>query len=171
MRAGTAPVNWGDDPMYTWVTLPPYGVMLDQMVETGYEGTEYTPTLPSDPAVLRRELEQRGLELISNFAEVELRDPANHADELTRLRERARLLRAAGASILVVADASSPHRLGVAGRVTREDSLDTARLRALCDGLNRLGEITDVAPLVAFLCRPEAGWITAQTIRVNGGMG
>ena len=32
------------------------------------------------------------------------------------------------------------------------------------------GEVTDVAPLVAFLCRPEAGWITAQTIRVNGGL-
>src|SRR5881409_567227 len=115
MRAGTAPVNWRDDPMYTWVTLPPYGVILDQMVATGYEGTEYTPTLPSDPDLLGRELQQRGLELISNFAEVDLRDPAGHADELARLRERARLLRAAGASILVVADASSPHRLGIAG--------------------------------------------------------
>lgn len=35
---------------------------------------------------------------------------------------------------------------------------------------NRLGEIDEVVPLVAFLCGPEAGWITAQTIRVNGGM-
>lgn len=35
---------------------------------------------------------------------------------------------------------------------------------------NRLGEIEDVAPLVAFLCGPQARWITAQTLRVNGGM-
>ena len=35
---------------------------------------------------------------------------------------------------------------------------------------NRLGEIDEVAPLIAFLCSPEACWITAQTIRVNGGM-
>jgi NAD(P)-dependent dehydrogenase (short-subunit alcohol dehydrogenase family) len=35
---------------------------------------------------------------------------------------------------------------------------------------NRLGEIDDVAPLIAFLCGPEARWITAQTLRVNGGM-
>jgi 3-oxoacyl-[acyl-carrier protein] reductase len=35
---------------------------------------------------------------------------------------------------------------------------------------NRLGEINEVVPLIAFLCTPEAGWITAQTIRVNGGM-
>jgi NAD(P)-dependent dehydrogenase (short-subunit alcohol dehydrogenase family) len=35
---------------------------------------------------------------------------------------------------------------------------------------NRLGEVEDVAPLIAFLCGPEARWITAQTLRVNGGM-
>lgn len=35
---------------------------------------------------------------------------------------------------------------------------------------NRLGEVDDVAPLVAFLCGPQARWITAQTLRVNGGM-
>lgn len=35
---------------------------------------------------------------------------------------------------------------------------------------NRLGEIDEVVPLVAFLCAPEAAWITAQTIRPNGGM-
>jgi 3-oxoacyl-[acyl-carrier protein] reductase len=35
---------------------------------------------------------------------------------------------------------------------------------------NRLGEIDEVVPLIAFLCSPEACWITAQTIRVNGGM-
>jgi NAD(P)-dependent dehydrogenase (short-subunit alcohol dehydrogenase family) len=35
---------------------------------------------------------------------------------------------------------------------------------------NRLGEIDDVAPLVAFLYGPETRWITAQTLRVNRGM-
>jgi 3-oxoacyl-[acyl-carrier protein] reductase len=35
---------------------------------------------------------------------------------------------------------------------------------------NRLGEIDEVVPLVAFLCGPGACWITAQTIRINGGM-
>jgi NAD(P)-dependent dehydrogenase (short-subunit alcohol dehydrogenase family) len=35
---------------------------------------------------------------------------------------------------------------------------------------NRLGEIDGVAPRVAFLCGPEARWITAQTLRFNGGV-
>lgn len=34
----------------------------------------------------------------------------------------------------------------------------------------RLGTLDEVAPVVAFLASPEAGWITGQTVRVNGGM-
>jgi len=166
VRAGTAPVNWGDDPMYTWVTLPPYQVMLDQMVEAGYEGTEYTPTLPSDPEVLRRELEQRGLELISNFAEVNLRDRSTHAEEIARLRERARLLHAAGAGILVVADASTPHRLGVAGRVKPEDMLSEAQWKALGEGLNRLGETT-LQEGVRLALHPHAGTYVETRLEVD----
>lgn len=33
----------------------------------------------------------------------------------------------------------------------------------------RLGEPTDIAPVVLFLCSPASGWITGQTIRVSGG--
>jgi NAD(P)-dependent dehydrogenase (short-subunit alcohol dehydrogenase family) len=33
----------------------------------------------------------------------------------------------------------------------------------------QLGEITDIVPLVKFLVSPEAGWVTAQTIFINGG--
>eukprot|EP01018_Ginkgo_biloba_P024351 Gb_24632 [translate_table: standard] len=35
--------------------------------------------------------------------------------------------------------------------------------------LERLGEVQDVAPLVAFLASDEGEWINAQVIRVNGG--
>jgi len=36
--------------------------------------------------------------------------------------------------------------------------------------VGRLGEAGDVAALVAFLCAPDAGYITGQEIGVNGGM-
>jgi NAD(P)-dependent dehydrogenase (short-subunit alcohol dehydrogenase family) len=35
--------------------------------------------------------------------------------------------------------------------------------------LKRIGQPTDVAPMVAFLASDEAGWITGQVISVNGG--
>jgi len=37
-------------------------------------------------------------------------------------------------------------------------------------GAGRLGEWDEIVPLIAFLCTPDAQWITAQTIRINGGM-
>jgi 3-oxoacyl-[acyl-carrier protein] reductase len=36
--------------------------------------------------------------------------------------------------------------------------------------LGRIGSAADVAEAVAFLCGPEAGYITGQVLRVNGGM-
>lgn len=39
--------------------------------------------------------------------------------------------------------------------------------RALPSG--RMGEPSDIAPVVRFLCSPESGWITGQTLRVSGG--
>jgi NAD(P)-dependent dehydrogenase (short-subunit alcohol dehydrogenase family) len=51
--------------------------------------------------------------------------------------------------------------------VEDETSIDGAKSRSVG---NRLAEVADVAPLVAFLCSDRASWITAQTIRVNGGM-
>ena len=36
--------------------------------------------------------------------------------------------------------------------------------------LGRLGQPGDVAAAVCFLAGPEAGWITGETLNVNGGM-
>jgi 3-oxoacyl-[acyl-carrier protein] reductase len=35
---------------------------------------------------------------------------------------------------------------------------------------NRLTKVSDVVPVLAFLCTEEAGWVTGQTIRINGGL-
>lgn len=37
--------------------------------------------------------------------------------------------------------------------------------------LGRIGEVDDIAPIVAFLASPEAGWISGQILRVNGAVG
>jgi len=36
--------------------------------------------------------------------------------------------------------------------------------------LGRLGVPTDIAGVVAFLLSPDAGWITGQTVAVDGGL-
>ncbi len=37
--------------------------------------------------------------------------------------------------------------------------------------LGRIGEVDDIAPIVAFLASHEAGWVSGQTLRVNGAVG
>lgn len=37
-------------------------------------------------------------------------------------------------------------------------------------GAGRLGEWDEIVPLITFLATPDAQWINAQTIRINGGM-
>ena len=58
--------------------------------------------------------------------------------------------------------------------------IDTDMTRALAEAqrsalnaqipLGRLGQPTDIAAAVAFLCSPDAGYITGETLHVNGGM-
>ena len=35
--------------------------------------------------------------------------------------------------------------------------------------LGRLGQVEDIAPVIAFLASDDAGWITGETLHVNGG--
>jgi 3-oxoacyl-[acyl-carrier protein] reductase len=37
--------------------------------------------------------------------------------------------------------------------------------------LGRIGEVDDIAPIVAFLASPESGWVSGQILRVNGAVG
>ncbi|MBL8491647.1 MAG: SDR family oxidoreductase, partial [Rhodocyclaceae bacterium] len=58
--------------------------------------------------------------------------------------------------------------------------IDTDMTRALPDAqreallqripLARLGQVEEIASVVAFLAGPKAGYVTGQTINVNGGM-
>jgi 3-oxoacyl-[acyl-carrier protein] reductase len=54
--------------------------------------------------------------------------------------------------------------------MTRE--LDESQRSALLGGIPmaRLGTAADIAAAVAFLASQEAGYITGQTLHVNGGM-
>lgn len=58
---------------------------------------------------------------------------------------------------------NSPFYFGV-------ETEESFRAASRLSGAGRLGEWDEIVPLVAFLCTPDAQWITAQTLYVNGGM-
>jgi inosose dehydratase len=106
IRIASAPVSWG---IYEFEGIEPkfsYTQVLDEIAETGYTGIELGPYgyLPTDPAVLRDELQKRGLQLLSAFVPVRLVDAGAHEAGAQDALEVGRLLAALGAKYVVLAD-------------------------------------------------------------------
>jgi inosose dehydratase len=119
-----APDSWGvlDYPGPSWKQS--YEKMLDEMVAAGYTGTELGPYgfFPTDPAVLKPQLEKRKLKLLGSFVPVVLSDPASAGIAVEHIRKVGNLLAALKAPFLVLADVQSDERNRISGRVPRDGS-------------------------------------------------
>ena len=116
--------SWGvlDYPGPSWNQS--YEKMLDEMVWAGYTGTELGPYgfFPTDPAVLKPQLEKRKLKLLGSFVPVVLSDPASAVVAVKHIRKVGDLLSTLKAPFLVLADAQSDKRNRLSGRVPRDGS-------------------------------------------------
>lgn len=130
-----APCSWGILEFEGQPKAAGYQQVLDEMRETGYAGTELGDWgfMPTDPAQLRDELEQRGLALLGAFVPVALANAAAHETGVAQALQTARLLAAvAGAEpFIVLADdnGSQPVRTQHAGRIRPEMMLAEAGWR------------------------------------------
>lgn len=119
-----APDSWGvlDYPGPSWNQS--YETMLDEMVAAGYTGTELGPYgfFPTDPVVLKPQLDKRKLKLLGSFVPVVLSDPASAGVAVEHIRKVGDLLAALKAPFLVLADAQSDERNKISGRVPRDGS-------------------------------------------------
>jgi len=120
----SAPDSWGvlDYPGPSWNQS--YEKMLDEMVAAGYTGSELGPYgfFPTDPAVLKPQLDKRKLKLLGSFVPVVLSDPASAGIAVEQIRKVGNLLAALKAPFLVLADAQSEERNRISGRVPADDS-------------------------------------------------
>ena len=119
-----APDSWGvlDYPGPSWNQS--YETMLDEMAAAGYAGTELGPYgfFPTDPAVLKPQLDKRKLKLLGSFVPVVLSDPASAGIAVEHIRNVGNLLAALKAPFLVLADAQSDERNRISGRVPKDGS-------------------------------------------------
>jgi inosose dehydratase len=130
IHVANAPVSWGALEFEGFKQKPlTYDIVLDEISETGYAGTELGDWgfMPTDPAVLRDELDRRTLALLGAFVPVLLRDPDALAEGIGHALRVARLLAAVvgegdrrNGPFIVVADdnATDPVRTLNAGRIT-----------------------------------------------------
>jgi inosose dehydratase len=175
VRVAAAPVSWGvfekteGDPL-----LPGPELVLDQMAEAGYAGTELGPPgFLGDSATLRSRLSGRSLSLVGAFlpqrfsrAEHAAADREWMASVLDLLDEGA----PGGARPkAVLADASiEPDRLRWSGRIAEhlETALSPERLDLLIDNVHRAGELAQRRGFDAVLHFHAGSYVeTADEIR------
>src|SRR5215472_2016522 len=145
-KVGNAPCSWGTLEFEGFQAEPiGYARMLDELAETGYTGTELGDWgyMPTDPDVLRTELEQRGLVILGAFVPVALADREAHATGIESALRVARLLAAVASDpkpYLVLADDNGtvPERTRNAGRITPAMGLSAEWWAVFADGANRV---------------------------------
>jgi inosose dehydratase len=129
IRVANAPCSWGILEFESAAAPASYSTVLDEIRDTGYAGTELGDWgfMPTEPAELRRELEQRRLSLIGAFVPVALANRSAHEVGAATAIRTAALMRDAGAenAFIVLSDdnGSVPERERNAGRITAQQGL------------------------------------------------
>lgn len=140
MKIANAPCSWGVLEFELEGKAAGYAQVLDEMVETGYAGTELGDWgfMPTDPDELKSELACRNLAMLGAFVPVALKDEACHAAGVETAVRIAKLLTAVSGNtpFIVLADdnGSVPKRTQNAGRVTPEMGLTEAEWLTFAKG-------------------------------------
>ena len=146
LRVGNAPCSWGTlEFEATKAEQIGFRQMLDELVETGYTGTELGDWgyMPTDPQELKQELTRRGVTMLGAFVPVALADASSHETGKRNAIKTARLLAEVAqepAPFLVLADnnGSVPLRTLNAGRITPEMGLSAYKWKVFAEGANSI---------------------------------
>ncbi|NDJ62196.1 MAG: TIM barrel protein [Chloroflexi bacterium] len=170
MKIANAPVSWG---IYEFADIAPkypYTRVLDEIVETGYTGIELGPWgyLPTDPQMLRAELNARNLKLLSSYVPVNFVDPSAIEAAEAQALQVGRLLADLDAVCIVLADDNGqvPELVQQAGR-RHGSRLTAAQWEAYAAGVNRVARtVFDATGLKVVFHHHCAGYVeTAEETR------
>jgi len=140
IKIANAPCSWGVLEFDLEGKAAGYVQVLNEIRETGYEGTElgdwgFMPVVPSE---LRRELGKRSLSMVGAFVPVFLKDGTKHKAGAEIAVKTARLMADAGYpdAFIVLADenGSIKERTSNAGRVTPSMGLNRNEWRIFAEG-------------------------------------
>lgn len=146
IKIANAPCSWGALEFDLEGEAPGYVQVLDEIVETGYAGTELGDWgfMPTDPAKLAEEIHGRNLKLLGAFVPVALKKPEAHKAGIEVAVRTARLMSAVEGDLpfIILADenGSIPERTKNAGRVTPEMGLSDSEWQIFAEGAMKLAE-------------------------------
>ena len=152
LKIANAPCSWGtlefEDVGQTQLG---YTQMLDELVETGYIGTDLGDWgfMPTEPEALRQALIDRELTMISAYIGLNFKNPFTWAEGQENVLKTAKLLAAvadigdsAHQPMIVLADdnGTDPVRTKNAGRIRPEQGLSPAEWRTFAQGVEQVAQ-------------------------------
>jgi inosose dehydratase len=142
VRLATGPVSWGVD-FADSPDNPPWRDVLEGIGRSGYRWTELGPVgyLPTDPQMLRPELERLGLQVAGSFVFEPLHEGLRLGEILLATRRACRAIRGAGGRFLVIIDLVTPERVVTAGRPEAAPRLPARRWLTLKNGIEEVAEV------------------------------
>jgi len=143
IRIANAPCSWGVLEFDLEGESAGYAQVLDEISAAGYCGTELGDWgfLPTDPDVLRGELQRRHLEMVGAFVPVDFSDPGCHESGVQAALCRARLLAAVSeTAFIILADENGRNlaRTRHAGRIRPEEGLGPEAWGIFAGGVERV---------------------------------
>ena len=140
IQIANAPCSWGALEFELEGESLGYQQVLNEMVETGYAGTELGDWgfMPTDPAELKMVLQNKDLQLLGAFVPVALADRSAHGAGTRLALKTAKLMYDAGykEAFIVLADenGSVEERTRNAGRITPAMGLSPAKWEIFSEG-------------------------------------
>lgn len=146
IQIANAPCSWGVLEFELEGKALGYEQVLDEIVQTGYKGTELGDWgfMPTDPSALQQEITERKLSLLGAFVPVALAYTSSHGAGIEQALKTAGLMYEAGypEAFIVLADnnGSVDFRTENAGRIKPKHSLDAESMKTFGAGAEKIAK-------------------------------
>ena len=143
VRLGITPTLWWNDDFPLIDAGFTFGQCVSEMALAGFQGCSIGHKYPTDRAVLKRELDLRGLQVSEPWASTFFTIKNMEQQTLKTFHEQLELVRAMGGTDMVVAELGAAVHQQPVALLANAPEFDDRQWEALSTGLNRLGEIAN----------------------------
>ncbi len=143
VRLGITPTLWWNDDFPLIDAGFTFGQCVSEMALAGFQGCSIGHKYPTDRAVLKRELDLRGLQVSEPWASTFFTVKDMEQQTLKTFHEQLELVRAMGGTDMVVAELGAAVHQQPVALFANAPEFDDRQWEALSTGLNRLGEIAN----------------------------
>lgn len=140
---GAHPINWVGEDVHEHGADTPFEQIVDDMQRLGLAGTEMGRKFPKETAILKRELDRRGLQLVSQWKSVLFSDAAYREAELAAYEQHVLFLKEMGSTVISTCEVGGSLHFDPRRTPNEKEviPLDEAGWRSLAEGLNAAGAI------------------------------